>query len=429
MRVTAHGVKPGEPAHLELGADPRWQVTQRILASEHFRKANRLREFLLYVVERSLDDRVSEITEQQIGVHVFGRKPHYNASEDNVVRSQARLLRLKLESYFAKEGAAEDLVLSIPRGTYVPVFEGRTNHVLPVPAKWKRGVLAVVVCAAAIAVTAVSLRPTWLPGNQEEAWSRNRFWQKAFANATKSDGILVVPADSTFALTQEILGRRITLAEFLSKSYLPEWESAARRFGLPGDLPLRNYTVFDSAMNISRIFKMGTRLNAGLKLRSARDVGYRDFRLASAILLGSPKDNPWMELVEAKLPFRAAWDADTNILSVVNLNPLAGERKVYYPEGPSFDKRRGRLQYATIALIPNDAGTGSVLVVGGTDIAATEFSGDLVSDPNLFKNVLAPRLKSVLKSRDIPHFQALISGRESEGRLLEPSIVAVRCWE
>jgi hypothetical protein len=65
------------------------------------------------------------ITEQQIGVHVFGWRPDYNPGEDSIVRSQARFLRGKLESYFSSEGADEPIHITIPKGTYVPLFEPR----------------------------------------------------------------------------------------------------------------------------------------------------------------------------------------------------------------------------------------------------------------------------------------------------------------
>src|SRR5207302_1998702 len=45
--------------------------------------------------------------------------------EDNIVRVQARHLRAKLEQYFDTEGKDEPMVVTIPRGSYVPTFEAR----------------------------------------------------------------------------------------------------------------------------------------------------------------------------------------------------------------------------------------------------------------------------------------------------------------
>lgn len=79
-------------------ADSRRDLAQRIAASRTFARSARLPQFLLYVCDRALTGRTDEITEQQIGVQVFGRPSDYSSGEDNIVRVHARrLLRKKLE--------------------------------------------------------------------------------------------------------------------------------------------------------------------------------------------------------------------------------------------------------------------------------------------------------------------------------------------
>ena len=56
---------------------------------------------------------------------MYDRPPGYNPNEDNIVRSQARLLRLKLEHHFANEGKDEAIMITIPKGRYLPAFETR----------------------------------------------------------------------------------------------------------------------------------------------------------------------------------------------------------------------------------------------------------------------------------------------------------------
>ena len=107
---------------LDLNGDPRWQLAQRISASRSFAKSALLSRFLLYVCEREITGRTNEISEHQIGVRVFGRRPGYSAGEDNIVRNYARQLRGRLDQYFQEEGREEQTRLTIPRGKYVPVF-------------------------------------------------------------------------------------------------------------------------------------------------------------------------------------------------------------------------------------------------------------------------------------------------------------------
>jgi hypothetical protein len=63
-----------------------------------------------------------------VGICVYDRPPGYNPNEDNIVRSQARLLRLKLEHHFANEGKDEAIVITIPKGRYLPAFENRSEE-------------------------------------------------------------------------------------------------------------------------------------------------------------------------------------------------------------------------------------------------------------------------------------------------------------
>jgi hypothetical protein len=100
-------------------------LVEKILRSSEFHRTTRLRDFLLYVVDRKLAQSPSDITESLIGHRVFGRPANYNTGEDSIVRTEARLLRQRLDRYFSEEGASEPLLLEIPKGSYVPKFYRR----------------------------------------------------------------------------------------------------------------------------------------------------------------------------------------------------------------------------------------------------------------------------------------------------------------
>jgi hypothetical protein len=100
-------------------------LVERILASKEFRRASRLRDFLVYVVDRKLAGVPHEVTELLIGHRVFGRSATYNPGEDSIVRTEARILRQRLDLYFNGEGVNEPFLLEIPKGTYVPVLRPR----------------------------------------------------------------------------------------------------------------------------------------------------------------------------------------------------------------------------------------------------------------------------------------------------------------
>lgn len=114
-------------------AEQHEDLVHRVATSTTFEKSPRLRSFFLHVCRCALEEKPEEATEQQIGIYVYGRPPGYNPNEDNIVRSQARVLRMKLEHHFANEGKDEAVIITIPKGQYLPIFEPRLPEPLPLP--------------------------------------------------------------------------------------------------------------------------------------------------------------------------------------------------------------------------------------------------------------------------------------------------------
>ena len=98
---------------------------ERILASQALAGSDQLRRLLKLVVTRTLDGHADLLKEYNLGLDVFQRPPDYDPKLDPIVRVQARRLRAKLGEYYAGEGAHHTLVVQIPKGAYVPVFEQR----------------------------------------------------------------------------------------------------------------------------------------------------------------------------------------------------------------------------------------------------------------------------------------------------------------
>lgn len=94
----------------------------RILGADLLAGATRLSRLLRYIVERTISGEGDQLKEYVLGVEVFDRPPSYDPRLDSIVRVEARRLRAKLEEYYLGPGAANPLVISIPRGSYVPVF-------------------------------------------------------------------------------------------------------------------------------------------------------------------------------------------------------------------------------------------------------------------------------------------------------------------
>lgn len=108
-------------------ADEVRQQLERILASATFSTAGRHSRLLRYVVERALAGEGEQLKEYVLGTEVFDRPDTYDPRIDSIVRVEARRLRNRLEGYYENQGANDPVVISIPRGSYVPEFTARTE--------------------------------------------------------------------------------------------------------------------------------------------------------------------------------------------------------------------------------------------------------------------------------------------------------------
>jgi Tol biopolymer transport system component len=101
------------------------QQLDRILASTAFAEAERARRFLRHVVERKLEGRDGEIKESTIAIEVLGRNASFDSKSDPIVRVEAGRLRDRLGAYYEAHGGADPILISLPKGRYVPEFTER----------------------------------------------------------------------------------------------------------------------------------------------------------------------------------------------------------------------------------------------------------------------------------------------------------------
>ena len=107
---------------------------ERIVESPVFSKSARLTGFLRFVVEQTLTGQGDNLKEQVLALELYGRGADFDSGADPIVRVDARRLRDKLREYYV--GAPTDpVVISLPKGSYVPVFEqGNAARLVVVPA-------------------------------------------------------------------------------------------------------------------------------------------------------------------------------------------------------------------------------------------------------------------------------------------------------
>ena len=93
-----------------------------MLESPDFMVPERARRFLSYIVEESLAGRADRIKAFSIATDVLGRGSSFDGSSDPVVRIEAGRVRRALEHYYLTAGADDPIIITIPKGGYVPTF-------------------------------------------------------------------------------------------------------------------------------------------------------------------------------------------------------------------------------------------------------------------------------------------------------------------
>jgi len=409
-----------------LAADRRWQLVQRVVTSPSFEKSPRLKAFLIYVTEKVLQEHPEEATEQQVGVNVFGRPPGYDSGSDNVVRSQARQLRIKLEQYFATEGLAETTAIVIPKGTYLPSFVERSA--LPTPpnqsSRWSPALIglsaATIVLSVVCTWQAVALRRD---GNPEQRDQTAAFWGLWSSIFTRSQDVLVVIPDHTYGAVQASAHRDIGLSEYLSGQYGTEVKDLAEHSGLTQILPKfyeGHLTGAYAATDIARISRLQHLTSQSLAVRWPHDISMRDLNSANLILIGNRNANPWVELFESSMNFEFRWDPNSDYNYCVNRSPRPGESAEYHPTSSG----EARVVYGGVAFLPTPQRRGNALIILGTSMAGSEISTEFITNDRLCSGLLE-KLKQESKGK-LPYFEVLLKTTSIAAQAGRVEVVAYR---
>jgi hypothetical protein len=452
-------------------------LVERVASSLELRRAARLRAFLLYVSDRALSHGATVIHEQEIGFAVFERPEVYDTSIDNIVRVNATELRKRLDHFFADEGRDEELILEIQRGSYTPTFRWRslaksaktpaldnisTNNALresvvsdpPPPTAWEAP-------AASGAGLPVSTRAEGLPADEAAAaaerpsrvhvwqalcvllligcvalawqvhslilqgqpWTREpatrAFWDEFFNGSNDTDILL---ADTSFALAEDMMHRKIPLPDYLNYNYKRMAEDTAlpevQRSDLARVLERNNGSIAD--------FQVGAQILALDKdrhrfaLRFARSYSPEAAKHHSLVLIGSRQSNPWVALFSDNMNFDLEYDSVGRRAYVVNRAPQAGEAK-QYPAAEGADAvGRG---YAVIGYMPDLSGKGRTLIIEGTDSQATGAAGDFItSEDSLLQ------LEKKFPVGTVPYFEVLLRTSQLSGTPLHGEVIACRLY-
>jgi hypothetical protein len=424
--------------------DERSALVRQVLGSRTFAKSVRLAQFLEFICRKAIEGRAEEINEQQIGVHVFGRSAAYNATDDSIVRTQARLLRQRLEEYFEHECPACPMVVIIPKGGYVPVFERRPTAALPTALAVAEAPPAAPVPVAVPELAAPAQRPRrallWAAVaaliilgvgiffllNQHAAHPAPTLWASIFGSGRP---VVIVPSDDGLVLFEELQHAGVSLDDYLSGSYVhqapahvPGLSSTQLASGATpaGWLSSHQYTSTADLSLALRLDRLPEARKAEVSTRYARVLHLDDLKNNNIILIGGVGANPWVELFSHELNFDVNYDWKHAQGYVLNKKPQSGEQPAYR-ETPG---ESSPISYGVLAYLPGITGEGSTLLFDGSGMAGTEAAADFPFSGERFASFL--KQLGPGPGGSIPFFEVLLETRSLGGDAPEARIIGWR---
>jgi eukaryotic-like serine/threonine-protein kinase len=214
------------------------QQLERLLSSSVFRRAERSSALLRFIVEQTLDGHADRLKEYTLGAEALGRGESFDPRADPVVRAEASRLRTRLEQYYETTGSRDPVLLTLPKGTYVPQFAPRpaaieeTASAQP-PEPWS-GVSRSFVyqwIPWACAVVAIALAAVvWIRGRPR---TDTQAPLVQFEVELKSDGVLASDVGTAVVVSSD--GTRVV---FVSRTTDGRTHLSTRRLDQPNAIPL-----------------------------------------------------------------------------------------------------------------------------------------------------------------------------------------------
>jgi hypothetical protein len=406
------------------------QALDRVLNSKHFANAPMKQKFLRLTCDFHLNGRGGDLNEYLIGREVFDRDDSYNPATDPIVRVGAHGVREKLELYYQKEGANDEIRIEIPVGSYQPSFVRRpslaaaqevvvsapASPAIPAPvapvqerSRWRPNlaITGLLLVIAGLVYYSVDLRRQ-VQATAESQEVYKLVWDPFLNNADPTLLVLSNPPVFRFINNSDP-------AAVVKKSLPLTPEQADEAFqSLPNKsiiqiiqaprltLTLDTYTGIGEAIGVHRVTDLFRSVSKSILLKQSRTASAEDLKDQNVIILGSAWVNNWSGKLPAKEDF-----VYTDHVTIENLSPLPNERSEYKPV---FDERTGKLveDYALITISPNVSDKNTVMVLAGLHSEGTAAAAEYITGKH-YLNELNQRLLQMGAGGGRPkHYQALL---------------------
>jgi len=374
--VASQGNQPVSPAAGEV----RDQVN-RVVRSPTLGGSEALRNLLSYLADHAVLYPGQPAREKEVALGVFGRPADFDPRTDSVVRVHAGRLRSKLAEYYVGEGAADRVVLGIPKGAYLlgchyrePAAREHAATPAQVDAPPVKSWVFSARLAAGIGVLVAAAAASYYIGRSSavtlpapEGKALQAFW-KAFSG----------PADAPLI----IFGNpRFIGSDFDGMRYLRDSDD-------PRSAVVDTFTSVGDLAGVFEITRLLSSLGQSPILKRSQLLIWDDAVDRNLVIVGSPidirvlREQPLLE--EFRFKDRTV-EPRLGVGAIVNNHPRPGEEAIYF--GP--EARPYAFDYAVVARLPGLRASRWTLVLAGITSHGTQAAAEMVCRARLVEQLLA----------------------------------------
>jgi len=408
-----------------------YQQIDNIIKSHSLRGSESLCKLLQYLAKQAIEHPDAPLKEYQIATEVYGRPSDFDPQSDSTIRVQAGRLRLKLAEYYATEGAADPILVKVPKGSYHLIFEARAVDPLPqsrtvpfleapsndavietVPARWR---IAVVSLALSLAVSLIVLGTLLSSRKRPEPAA-------AVSSAPLGAGTPLAAFWKPFAS-----GVEEPWVIFSNAAFVGRPETGMRYYNSRQDSKSEVYDHYTGVGEVLAIHALddafGT-LGRRILVKRGSLFTLDDVRNNNLIFVGSPSENLSLLDIPGTQEFvfqRVASGPRQGDLSIVNEHPKQGESSTYLasPSNASLTE-----DYAVVGLVPGIGSGRYVMILAGTTTFGTQGAVEFVCRQESVEKLLL-EIPGATAGSTRP-FEALVRVKIARGVPVATELVAVR---
>lgn len=344
---------------------------ERVLRSDTFRNSDALRNLLTYLGEKSLAEPGEDLKEYTIGIDACGKPQSYDPQRDASVRVQVGRLRQKLEEYYKGEGAADPIVLELPKGRFAVLFQKSVAEAQDMKSAWSRlwrralrlrlstgTVILLALLAGALSWGAVLWRQLreyerrLSISSQAEAFRAFSPLWGPFLSHTVPSAVVFGSPPFFASLRHGLFVRLYGLKDPNDPRSSPEFSAIDSKVG-PLDGPRFDYASMGDAVAVQRLTAFFGSAGVSLRALPAHLTVWESVKDDNLIFIGAWRMHPLLRRLPVTQDFELGADDQIH-----NRNPQAGEQRTY-----TTPDHRNAMTYAVVGLYPGLKSGREILIV------------------------------------------------------------------